>query len=371
MPPAHLSQLLWREFASQTREHGLMFLDPDGRIVGWAGAAREILGYEEEEVLGAPGALIFTPEDVARGLDRQELEVARRALRSQDDRWHVRKDGTRIWASGSVDVIRGAAGEVLGFVKIVRDRTDARMETQALRNELEAMQAARDRMLAFIRTLGHEMRNPLGPLLNSAHILRRLGGDPRIGQAADIIANQVAALGRMAEDLMNVARMDSGQLELRTELLDLRQVVESAVAGFSGAARERGVALQVIVPGAPLEVRLDRARFEQVLLNLLGNALKYTPRGGHVGCKASRAAQEVLLRIEDTGIGIAPEMLPRIFELFSRERQAVEREPGGLGVGLSIAHQIVKLHGGSIQARSAGHGRGAEFTIRLPAATRS
>jgi PAS domain S-box-containing protein len=368
MPPHPLSQPLWREFPAQTITYALLLLDADGRVVGWSGAAERIFGYQEQEVLGTPVQRLFTPEDLEHGLDLQELELARRDRHAEDDRWHVRKDGTRIWVSGTVEAIRDSGGKVLGFVKVMRDRTDMRMAQEEVRHGLEAAAGSRDQMRAFVRTLGHEMRNTLAPLSNSAHILRRVGGDERTVRIADMIANQVGVLSRMAEDLMNVSRVESGQLEIRKERVDLCDVVESAVDGFKLLAQEHGVVIDSVLPPSPLCVQLDRQRFAQVLLNLVSNAIKYTPRGGEVWCTATREADAIVLRVQDTGIGIAPEVLPRIFDLFSREPEAAQREPTGLGIGLSVANAIVKLHGGTIQARSPGQGQGSEFSVRLPAA---
>jgi PAS domain S-box-containing protein len=368
MPIQNTSLLdkLQKGFFEGSEEHALILVDPEGTIVGWRGAAEQILGYTEEEVVGRPVAIFFTPEDSQRGLDRHEFEVARHDSRSEDDRWHVRKDGTRIWVTGSVMSVRGDAGEVIGFVKILRDRTDLKAYIGTLENDLADARASRQRTLDFIRTLGHEMRNPLSPLLNSAQILEKTSQEPRVLRVAEIIRNQVGALSRMAEDLMSVARLGTGQVELQVEPVDLRTLIDNVVVGLGADARARGVEMQAILPPTPLAVQIDRGRFQQVLLNLVGNAIKYTPRGGHVWCKATIEGEEVVLRVQDTGIGIRADVLPRIFELFSRERRAEELEPSGLGVGLAIANQVVRLHGGTLQARSNGEGKGAEFTVRLP-----
>lgn len=360
---------LVHRFLTQTKEHAFICLDPQGRVIGWSLGAYAIFGYAAAEALGRPlGDLLFTPEDHAKGLDAHELEVARRDSRSEDDRWHVRKDGTRIWATGSVQAVRDDQGQLLGFVKVVRDRTDLHTWTSGLENEVERLRSTYERTLRFLRTLGHEMRNPMAPLQNSAFILQRLHADEKTAKVVEIIQSQVSALRRLAEDLMDVARLEGGTVGLALVRTDLREAVLRAANGLQGEARAKRLRLEAIVPHGALPVRTDPDRFQQVLANLLGNALKYTPEGGTVWIKATQEGREIVLRVEDTGIGIEPTVLPRIFDLFSRDAGARDLDPHGLGIGLSVVREIVQLHGGSVQARSAGPGKGAEFTVRLPVA---
>lgn len=366
VPAPDLPELLRQLFLAQTKEYAYILMDPDGRVIGWKGAAEAILGYTEAEVLGAPLSMIFTAEDRARGLDRHELAVALHDSRSEDDRWHMRKDGMRIWVTGTVKAIRNEAGELLGYVKVLRDRTDLRMQIDALENELEIAKRARERTHQFLRTLGHEMRNPLSPLQSSAQILERIGGDERLAKVAGIMHSQIATLRRLADDLMEATRLDAGQLELNRAREDLRRLIDECVLGHKGAATAKGVQLEAVLPPEPLCVDMDRERLLQVLNNLVSNAIKYTPAGGRVWCKATQETDQAVLRVEDTGMGIDPAVLPRIFDLFTRDPRAEQLEPGGLGIGLSVVHQVVRLHGGIVQARSAGRGHGSEFVVRLP-----
>lgn len=354
-------------FNEQARDHALICMDSQGVILGWFGAAEEVLGYSAEQVVGKTLALIFTPEDRARRFDRYELEVAAQSGRSEDDRWHVRKDGTRIWASGSVTAIRGEDAALLGFVKVVRDRTDMRSQLETAEGQAAALRDSRERTHMFLKTLGHELRNPLGTVSNATHIISRLSTDASIGGALQIISRQLAVLTRLADDLMDVSRLETGKVELSMRRVDLRQLLRDAANSMGKAAGAKKLSVETILPDAPLLLDVDESRFEQVVLNLLGNAVKYTPEGGRIWVKATQEGNEVLVKIEDTGIGIAPEMLPRIFELFTRAPVATDMVPGGLGVGLAVVRQIVELHGGSVQARSAGAGKGSEFTVRISA----
>ncbi len=362
------SAFLLRSFLSQTREYAVICVDPDGVVLEWLGAAREIFGYEPEDIIGSKGSQLFTAEDREKGLDRLELDIARKDSRSEDDRWHVRKDGTRIWVTGAVSAIRDSGGRVVGFVKVLRDRTDVRIQLDSLENQNAKLHEAMERTHTFLRTLGHELRNPLAPLQSASQIIQKVNSDPRAEKALQIIFSQIATLKRMADDLMNVSRLDVGKVQLDLERVDLRDLVRNACAGYEDLARDKGVDLASVLPQGRLEVRVDLGRFQQVTSNLLGNAIKYTPPGGKVWMKATQQGDEVVLRIEDTGIGIAPDMLPKLFELFSRGDSAQEIAPSGLGIGLAVVQQVMELHGGTVQARSAGLGKGAVFTVRLPAA---
>jgi PAS domain S-box-containing protein len=355
-------------YLSQTKEHAIVCLDAQGTITAWLGAAERVLGYTAAEAVGQPVAMIFTAEDRDKGFDRHERRVASTQSRSEDDRWHLRKDGTRIWVSGALEAVHGDGGELLGYVKLIRDRTDVRAQVQWLENQVASLDQASGKTHLFLSTLGHELRNPLGPMHTAAHILLRLGNDPRAEKAVHVILNQIGVLTRLAEDMMDVSRARAGKIELDLRPVDLRGVLNETAFALQPAAAQKGVQLECVVPEGPLEVMLDPQRFQRVVLNLVGNALKYTPVGGRVWISATQEGPEVLLRVEDTGIGIAPEVLPRIFDLFTQERQARDMVPGGLGIGLTIVKELVELHAGTVQARSPGTGKGAEFTVRLPVA---
>ena len=360
-------QELLDKYLSQAKEHAILCIDAQGIVIGWLGAAERILGYTAQEALGQPAALIFTPEDREKRFDEYELKLAAHHTRAEDDRWHLRKDGTRIWVSGSMNAIRSESGELLGYVKVLRDRTDLRTLLESLENQVATLGQARDKTHLFLSTLGHELRNPLAPIQTAASIIQKLSADSRTDKAVQVILNQVGVLSRLAEDLMDVSRSGAGKLKLDLKRVDLRGVLNEAVYSMRRSASDKGVALQCLMPDSPLEVQLDPQRFQRVVLNLLGNAIKYTNAGGMVWVKATQDGEDILFSVEDNGIGIAPEVLPRIFDLFAQEYQAADLVPGGLGIGLTIVKELVELHGGSVQARSPGHGRGAEFTVRLPA----
>lgn len=363
-----LCKALWTRFLACGQEHAVLCVDATGRIVGWEAGAPRVFGYTAEEVIGQPASLIFTPEDRAIGADAFELQVAAQAGRADDDRWHMRKDGARIWVSGTMEAMRDASGGLLGYVKIVRDRTDLRARVERLEEESRELGRDRERRRTFLSTLGHELRNSMAPLANANHILARLCTEERSLRAVGMIQRQLEVLGKLAEDMMDLSRSGNSAIRLQRRDCDLRAMLGQAAAAVRDSAEAKGLRLECLLPPEAVVVQVDPERFERVVLNLLGNAIKYTPSGGQVWLQATQQPGEAQLRVMDNGIGIAADTLPRIFELFTQERQAHEMAPSGLGLGLTVVKQLVELHGGTIQARSAGRGKGAEFIVRLPVA---
>jgi PAS domain S-box-containing protein len=358
---------LLRLLLEQNKDHALLLLDTDGRIVGWLAGAEHIFGYKTEEMIGQSAHRLFTPEDVERGLADHELEVARKDGRAEDDRWLVRKDGTRIWASGVVIALRDAAGEVVGFGKILRDRTDVKAQIEALENQVDGLTRADQRKNLFLGTLAHELRNPLAPLVNALHLIRLAGPiHENLAYPILLIERQVEFIRRMVDDLLDITRIGAGKVQLQVGLVPLQEVLNRAAEACRPRVEERRQDLRVILPPAPITLEADSDRLHQVVVNLLTNAIKYTPEGGRIWLKATVEGDEAVVRVEDNGVGITPEMLPRIFDLFTQEESSLSRSEGGLGLGLPLVKQLVTLHGGTVQVRSEGRDKGSEFTVRLP-----
>jgi two-component system CheB/CheR fusion protein len=355
--------LLWRE---QVRGHALLLLDVDGKVLSALGGVSEALRYEADELVGQSLERLFTPEDRALGLDRHELVTAAITGGSADDRWHLRKDGTRVWIDGVLSALRNAEGEVIGFAKVMRDRTDLRTQIEALENRVAALAGAEERKDVFIATLAHELRNPLMPLSNAAQLIRMAAGDERLRFPLQVIDRQLTQLKRLIDDMMDVTRIDVGKLELRIEPLPLQRALNDAVEACRAAARERQVALGAVLPQVPIEIEADALRFEQIVVNLINNAVKYTPAGGQVWVKATVEADNAVIHVDDNGMGIASDMLPRIFDLFTQEARAGEAASAGLGIGLALVKSLVAMHDGFVEVRSDGPGKGSEFTVRLP-----
>ena len=352
-------------FLQKNKDYAVICMDAFGNVTDWLGAAREVFGYAAGEIRGKNLAAIFTPEDQARKLDVYELNVAAAEGRSEDDRWHVRNDGSRIWASGTVTALRDEHGKLTGYIKVAQDRTDFKTQLEYLDRQNATLANFRERNETFNKTLGHELRNPLSALTNATQIIRRTTPDKQVDLALRVIDRQVAALTRLADDLVDVTRMETGKVALDLQLVDLRRILVDAADGVQQAAQARQLTLQVLMPETALPVQLDEARFLRLVLNLLNNAIKYTLPGGFIWLKATQEGEEIVLRVEDTGIGIAPELLPQIFELFTQDAGAAASAPGGLGIGLAMVREIAEMHGGTVQARSNGAGTGSEFMVRL------
>jgi signal transduction histidine kinase len=236
----------------------------------------------------------------------------------------------------------------------------------ALRRQAEQGDRAKG---VFLATLAHELRNPLAPILPSLQVLRRAGADPAVRLAeVERLERQVRHLGRMVDDLVDVARLDRGRLALRTERLDLARLARTAALDRRALFEQGGLVLAVEAPQTPLWVQGDALRLTQVLNNLLDNAAQYTSRGGRVEvrARADEARRQAAVSVADTGAGIEPALLPRVFHVFAQGEQGIDRARGGLGLGLAMVHGLVELHGGTVEAASEGLGRGSVFTVRLP-----
>ena len=220
----------------------------------------------------------------------------------------------------------------------------------------------------FLAMLAHELRNPLAPLMNALHLLRPDGLDrAEAEQVRTVAERQVRHLARLVDDLLDVSRISTGKIQLRKGPVDLNATIARAVDSARLLIESRHHELTVSMPDDPIFLEADAARLEQVVSNLLNNAAKYTEPGGKIELEAGREGDEASVRVRDTGIGIAPDLLPRVFDLFTQAERSLDRSQGGLGIGLTLVRRLVELHDGSVSVSSPGVGRGSEFTVRLPA----
>jgi len=262
---------------------------------------------------------------------------------------------------------RSIAGAIEGIFVIASDVTDqvlARHQVNDLRQAAEAANRAKDEFLAM---LGHELRNPLSPILTALQLMKLRCGDTAEYERT-VIERQVAHLTRLVDDLLDVSRIARGKVDLKRETVEIAQVAAKAIEMTSPLFEERMQALELNIPRQGLEVNADPVRLSQVISNLLANAAKYTPSGGRITVQAAEEAGDIVLRVRDTGMGIAPDILPHVFDLFVQGRQAIDRSQGGLGLGLTIVRNLVEAHGGRVSAHSGGLGHGSEFVVRLPRA---
>jgi signal transduction histidine kinase len=259
------------------------------------------------------------------------------------------------------------------FVQLFRmhRQTQRLAEERVLLAEEQAKRAAAEdanrRKDEFLAMLAHELRNPLAPIRNAVHILRQTSPYQRdLDWARDVIDRQVEHLTHLVDDLLDVSRITRGKIRLRRQPTDVATVVASALETSRPTIEGRKHHLVVSVPAEAVSVNADRARLAQILSNLLNNAAKYTAEGGHIWLTVRQEGAEVVFRVRDTGMGIPPEMLSTIFDLFTQADRSLDRSEGGLGIGLTLVRRLVELHEGTVQALSAGPGQGSEFVVRLP-----
>jgi PAS domain S-box-containing protein len=334
----------------------------------------KILGYARDELLKMSWAEMTHPDDLGVDFANFERVMAGEIDGYKLDKRFIHKDGRIIDTTISVKALRTADGAVDHFVSLLEDVTERKRAEEALREserltqehaaELADLHRRKDEFLAM---LSHELRNPLSPILNAAHILRlQKDENPLQKQARAVIERQVNQLSRLVNDLLEVSRVITGTIRLSPERLDVRGVVEHAVESARPLVEQRRHRLSVSLPAEPVWLEGDAARLEQVVVNLLNNAAKYTDEGGNIWVNMQPEGDEVTLGVRDTGVGIAPELLPRVFDLFTQADRTPDRSQGGLGIGLSLTQRLVELHRGKIEAHSAGLGRGSEFIVRLP-----
>ena len=355
----------------ESSDDAIISKDLNGIITSWNRGAERIFGYTAVEAIGRSVTMLIPVErhDEEPGI----LAAVRRGDRIDHyETIRRRKDGTLLDISLTVSPIRDGHGGIVGASKIARDITERkRLAAQrdemlhiaeSAREEAEAANRAKDEFLAM---LGHELRNPLSAVRNA--IAAATLDDASRARALEIARRQADQLGRLVDDLLDVARITQGRVRLRRERLALAEVLQRAVDGARATMDERGHVLTLATPPEPVLVEGDPVRLEQAVANLLANAAKYTPPGGTIVVTTERDGADVVVRVRDNGIGIAPDVLPRIFDLFMQGDRSLDRSQGGLGIGLTLVRRIVEMHGGAIDAFSPGPGRGAEFVLRLPA----
>lgn len=350
-------------FFSQTSDLAIVPVGTNGLIAGWHGAAPALFGWTRLEVVGRPFGILFREQDRNIGMDEAELSLAALKGRSEDDRWHRRKDGSQFWGSGVTQAIKDESGTLLGFCKLVRDRTDLRIQVKSLENRVAAAELREDHRRAGFASVVHELANPLGAIAAAAALMRRAQDEGARSRACDIVDRQLAVLERLMADLSSLSRAQLGRRLLRFKKFEVQPVLQAALSNFE-RTRHPQQTLNLVVPPQPLFLEADEQRFLQMVMNLLANAFKYAPRG-HITVSASLEGSDLAVRVEDDGDGINPDALDRIFDLFTRENSGADA-PDGIGVGLAVVQELARAHGGGVEARSPGKGMGSMFTLRLP-----
>jgi PAS domain S-box-containing protein len=336
--------------------------DLDGRITSWNAAAERLFGYTAEEAVGQSITIVI-PKD---RLNEEDSVLARiRAGLSVEHFETVRqhKDGHLIDISLTVSPMRTPDGRIIGASKIARDVTEQR--------RLRAMSEEASRLKdEFLAVLSHELRTPLNTVLGYARMLRRedrkMTGELR-QRALDVLERNAESLTRLVSDVLDTSRIVTGKMRLSLEECLVDAIVAQAIDTIEPVAGAKGIAIGTTLdPG--LSVLADRDRLQQILWNLLSNAVKFTPSGGEITVRAGKDGDAVAISVQDSGVGIAGEHLPFVFQRFWQADSGASREFAGLGIGLALARHLVELHGGAITAASAGPGHGALFTVSLPSA---
>jgi len=369
-----------RMILENASEFAIFSTDLERRITVWNTGAQALLGYAEEEVLGRPADVIFTDEDRAAGVPQRESETALAQGRASDDRFHERKDGSRFWASGAMMLMRDAQGQARGFVKILRDQSASRHAQQALQQSeheltralqeaqvasaaLEAADVAKDRFLAV---LSHELRNPLASIAAASQVLEVKEGSVG-GEAAEVIRRQSSAISALLDDMLDISKLRLGRLSFQRRPTGLVGIIEGALQSTRPAVEAADHTLEVRLPARDIEIDVDPNRFVQVVSNLLVNAVKYTPNGGRIALVAELRGAEAVVEVSDNGIGMKPEEIDRLFDMFSQAPDALGRSAGGMGIGLALSRSILEMHGGWIRAESDGPGKGSRISFGVPA----
>jgi PAS domain S-box-containing protein len=340
---------------------GIAELNEDGRFALVNDALCRLLGEKREGLISLPMSSV-THDD-----DRGDVEALMKRLADGHidtfaaERRFVRRDGETIWVKLSVSLAKDADARARRSVAVIEDITERKHAEEDLRE-------ADRRKDEFLATLAHELRNPLAPIRNSLHIFRLAGvQDPTVARVTDMMERQVGHMVRMVDDLLEVSRISRGKIELRRERVELASVLRNAVDTSLPLIEAAKHKLHVAVPDEPLMMDADPVRLAQVFANLLNNSAKYTQEGGEITVKVHVENGMAVVSVRDNGEGIPPQMLNRVFNMFTQVDTG-SRAQGGLGIGLTLARTLVHLHGGTIEAMSQGKGKGCEFVVRLPLA---
>ncbi|MEO6321820.1 MAG: CheR family methyltransferase [Polaromonas sp.] len=354
--------------AETTKDYAILTVDEEGFITTWNLGARRIFGYEEKEIVGQPFSTIFTPEDHAAGAADDQLRCAREDGRCMDERWHSRKDGSTFFCSGVVTRLEGKTG---GYAKIARDMTESQTQ-QASREELLVREKEANELKdQFLAVMSHELKHPLNliqvntELLISQPEVRAL---PAVIRAGKTIRLAVASQTKIIDDLLDLSRARTGKLTLRLLPVELNELMSLIAAAARDAAAQKGLSLQYECDTEDVIALCDRVRTEQVFWNLINNAIKFTPDGGSISVKLTRDGTFAKFTVADTGRGIAPAFLPQVFGMFAQAPHQSSSSNSGLGVGLTLVHDLSVAQGGKVLAASAGLNKGATFTVWLPLA---
>lgn len=361
-----------RLVAESMRDYAIITMDGAGVIVTWSPGAEKILGYTADEAIGQSFGLIFSQEHRRAGLPERELQRARESGRADDDHWHVRRDGEKVFCSGITVPLEGDG--IVGFAKICRNFTQEELRERQREIALQTERATRDRLQEvstmkdeFLAVVSHELKNPLSVIKMNAQLLARLPalqGHERALRATASIDTAVTSQLHIINDLLEFSRANMGKLVLTPSFFDWAETVANIVEAIGDDAAQKSQHLRVRT--VPATIHADPVRVEQIVWNLVTNAVKFTPPGGTIEVELTTADGMACLAVRDSGIGLDLEHLQGVFEMFRQVDTGLNRRTGGLGIGLALVKQLAEFHGGRVAAESPGLGRGACFKVWLP-----
>ena len=368
----HMGEERLKLLADSVPDFAIFTLDSQGNFSSWSGGAERLFGYAEREILGRSFADLFSLNDREQGAPQAELQSSHASGAAFADRWLIRKDGTKFFASGTLTLM--SAGVLSGYGMIVRDVTDRQNEARGgavVRQEAETAARLKDEFLAV---LSHELKHPLNLIHVNAQLLLSLPqakAIPAVSKAGATIERSVAAQARIIDDLLDLSRTQAGKLTIDRTAVDLAQAITPSLQWAKTQSAAKGVVLEDEGFDQPLVVLADVVRVEQVVWNLLSNAIKFTSSGGKIHVRLLTEGENAVFEVADNGRGIAPAFLPHVFDMFRQEEGHMSRKEGGLGIGLGLVKALVALHGGDVRASSPGPGRGSTFRVTLPLHQRS
>lgn len=356
------SEERFRLLVESVKEYAIFMLDEDGFIRSWNSGARTITGYERDEVIGRHFSTFYPPADLAAGKPERELRHAAEHGHFEEEGLRMRKDGSLYRASVVITAVRDAHGELRGFAKVTRDMTE--------RKHLEELEASSRRMKQFLAMLGHELRNPLAPIRNAVAAMQlETPENDAVQGRLQLMDRQLSHLTRLVDDLLDIGRITTGKIMLHKKRILLSDALVRGIELVQPLIDRNGHRLELDFPQTPVVVEGDMTRLSQVFQNLLHNAARYTPQPGRIEVTLRTQGSTAVVQVRDNGVGIAPNAIGSVFDLFVQEGALVAPGESGLGIGLTLVRALVELHGGSVSAASGGRGEGSTFTVILPAVT--
>ena len=349
----------WLAAIVESSDDAIVSKTLDGIVTSWNPAATRLFGYGAAEIIGKPITTIIPLE-----LHAEEVEILARLRRGEriDHYETVRlaKDGRRIEVSLTISPIRDQEGTIIGASKIARDITRRKRSERLLR------EADRQKD-EFLATVAHELRNPLAPICAAAELLKHAKSlEPELRAATTILERQARHMRHLVDDLLDMSRITSGRIRLQPEPIELGELLQGVIDTYRQSGETTRHRITLATADTPVNVSGDRIRLTQIFANILHNAVKYTPPGGRIEIALHTENRQAVVSVRDNGIGIPVEMLEYVFEPFAQLDRSLEHADAGVGIGLTLAKRLIELHQGSIEARSAGCGKGSEFLIQLP-----